>query len=499
MFSKFVDKSTAPADVRRNAAILKWLVTERIHNAATNDRLLTTDGAYNILPRVSFDRFVAWTRDFIAEVIGDVPPNEALFGAFSGGASTSRNRTESEPSLKYLGTADVTSEAAELFLHELEWEFLPWTEDDRTSLRYVVGNELFTVPKKSEIDRVACKEPDINMFLQKGAGSVIRRCLKRFGIDLNDQSINRSLAREGSLTGRLATLDLASASDSVTESLVRVLLPEVWFSLLDTVRSRVTIIDGEEHRCEMFSSMGNGFTFELESLLFFALAKATAYFRGVRGVISVYGDDIICPAELFDDLTWVLNYFGFQVNTEKSFGSGPFRESCGGHYWDGFDITPFYVKAPIDTLPALIHFLNGLRRWASIDGVGVCNPFAEELWLKLRKFVPHDLWGGGDMDSKQQLVSYSCASKRLVNVTRKRGHVDGSYYHWLMTASKRPEVDPYRLRSTHQWLAAIRAGKGDPDGIVTSRRVDVLDEYRMRDVRSPTVPRLPALFLSELG
>lgn len=499
MFSKFVDKNTDPSDVRRSRAITKWLATEE-RNSVTNERLMTIDEEYNILPRVSFSRFVEWARDFIREIIGDVPPNEALYGAFSGGASTSRNRTESEPSLKYLGTADVTPQAVAIWRDEVESEFQPWTGDSRFTLREKTGNVLFTVPKKSDIDRVACKEPDINMFLQKGAGAVIRHSLKRFGIDLNDQSINRSLAQRGSLTGELATLDLASASDSVSYSLVQILLPEIWFALLVNLRCPVTVIDGVEHRNEMFSSMGNGFTFELESLLFFALARATAYFRGSRGVISVYGDDIICPADIAHDLEWVLKEFGFQVNPEKSFSEGPFRESCGGHYWNGFDITPFYVKAPIDTLPALIHFLNGLRRWASIDGVGIANPYAEELWWRFKQIVPSVLWGGGDLDSKQQLVSLDVSHSRLVAVTEPLGKVDGSYYHWLMTASARPEIDPYRFRTTHQWLSAIRAGRGDPDGIVTSQRTRVLDEsYRIRKVRLRTVPRLPVWFHKELN
>ena len=153
--------------------------------------------------------------------------------------------------------------------------------------RFVNGNVMFTVPKNSEIDRCACKEPDLNMFLQKGFGNQIRYLLKKkAGVDLNNQLINRELARVGSVDGSLMTVDLSSASDSVTSALVGRLLPPDWFWYLDLVRSPVTMIDGEVHLNEMFSSMGNGFTFELESLLFYAITRATAYFGGWNGHIS---------------------------------------------------------------------------------------------------------------------------------------------------------------------------------------------------------------------
>jgi len=203
------------------------------------------------------------------------------------------------------------------------------------------------------------------MFIQKGIGNYFRKCLRTHNINLNDQSINRSLAREGSITGKLATLDLSSASDSVSMGLVALLLPECWCTLLDSVRSPVTIIDGDEHLNHMYSSMGNGFTFELESLLFFAITKACCYFRGSRGVVSVYGDDIICPTDVVPELTYALSFFGFSVNSEKSYDSGPFRESCGGHYYDGFDITPFYIRKPIlDWMTSsmlLTSFVNGVH------------------------------------------------------------------------------------------------------------------------------------------
>lgn len=494
--TKYVSHDTDPADVRKNRAIFKWLLTER-ENEATADRLLLTPEEYNILPRVAYGDFVEFCRDLTRDIIGDLPPEDALTGVFSGGASTSRSRTKSHPASKYLGKAHVTARAAELFqLAMVDTVFEDLVGTGALSLEIVPGNVMFTVPKNATIDRCACKEPDINMLMQKGLGAYLRKCLRRTGINLNDQSINRSLAHEGSVTGQLATLDLSSASDSVSTELVALFLPEIWFSTLDSVRSHVTIIDGVEHGNHMFSSMGNGFTFELESLLFYVLAKATAYFTGTRGRISVYGDDIICPSGMSQDLQFVLSHFGFQVNSKKSYFEGPFRESCGGHYHNGLDITPFYLREPIDSIDKLIHTANSLRKWAEVEGLTVLDPEVEDIWLWLKSYVPANLWGGVDTAFKYQLVSYDVPKHRLHEETRSVSTLDGGYYHWLnatrdrtgLTFEKRLEIAYY-----------ARLGFTDlPDGMSTSTLTKGLQRLRLRPVRNSAVPRLQSLFLHEI-
>lgn len=478
ILTKYVSSETDPAETRRTRAINKWLATEQ-ENEATNTRLIITPAEYNILPRVPFGGFVEFCRDLIRDIIGETVPVEALLGSFSGGASTSRARTSSNPASKYLGKAHVTQRCLEIF-SSLEEEMPGWLREDNLPLEIEVvpGNVMFTVPKKTDIDRCACKEPDLNMFIQKGIGKYFRSCLRRTGINLNDQAINRSLAREGSLTGKLSTLDLSSASDSVSEGLVALLLPETWYTHLDSVRSHVTIIDGEEHRNHMFSSMGNGFTFELESLLFYVLARATAYFTGTTGIVSVYGDDIICPTGMSHDLIWVLQYFGFQVNPDKSFTDGPFRESCGGHYHDGYDITPFYLRKPIDSMADLIDVANKLRHWGSCPITNVGDPFVEEIWLWLKSMVPEVLWGGEDWTFRYQLVSHDLPTLRLVEVVKSRDAGYGAYFHWLNATWDRTALF---------------------DGVVTSSLSLSLNRMRLRPVRHRTVPRLPSHFLSEIS
>jgi hypothetical protein len=475
ILDKFVSDDTDPASVRRQRAINKWLAAEA-DNAATNDRIVTYPAEYQILPRVRFDSFVEWTRLLIETTIGEVPPFESLIGSFSGGASTSRNRTESHPAMKYVGEAHATARAWEIFEDLLEE--IPGWPFNKADLTIVEGNVMFTVPKKTDIDRCACKEPDLNMFMQKGLGGEIRRCLKRVGIDLNDQSINRSHAYEGSKSGLQATLDLSSASDSVTSSLVYLLLPTCWFTLLDALRCENTWIDNELHRNEMFSSMGNGFTFELESLIFWALSKATAYFTGTPGVISVYGDDIICPTMMAQDLIWILSIFGFQTNRDKSFTEGPFRESCGGHYHNGLDVTPFYLRKPIETLLDVIHTANSLRKWAAQDAYKILDPEVEEIWLWLKGIVPPQYWGGRDCSLKFSLVTPDFPRKRLQAITIDSETELGGYRHWLNLTWKRDRL--------HE------------EGVETSSRQTECPSYRARPNRAQ-VNLLDFLFLSELG
>lgn len=444
LVSEYLSKLCLPgkdeADLRRSRAIEKWIETER-RNAITNTRLRERDPGFNILPRVTRSSFLRFATRLVSDILGPLR-DEVVLGSLSGGASTSRNRTVSNPAYKYVGQADVTMEAAPFvsLIHSLSGLFREYQVFD--SVTVVESAVLFTVPKKTDIDRCACKEPDVNMFLQKGVGKHIRSRLRKFGINLNDQSINRRFAKLGSETNHLATLDLSSASDTVTIELVRALLPSDWFEYLDSIRSQSVDVDGHVIRTEMFSSMGNGFTFELESLIFYVLMRTVAYFEGSKGIISVYGDDIIIPSGMYDMAVFVLAEFGFSVNEDKSFSTGPFRESCGGHYHYGVDVTPFYLKREPTHLTDIIRVANQLRRWTFADeSRQYVYPFLYDLWSKLAGYVPKSLWGGRDYDVDTQLVSPGPPKMRLNRMEKPlRPPVVGQYVMWHVTNRNRTEI-----------------------------------------------------------
>lgn len=223
------------------------------------------------------------------------------------------------------------------------------------SLEVTSYNKVTYVPKTAQTHRAIAVEPLMNVYLQLGCGQYIRDKLRRAGFDLSDQTRNQKLARLGSqwegLPSRCpSTLDLSMASDTLAVELVRELLPEDWFNLLSDLRSENGLRDGKEVPWSKFSSMGNGFTFELETLIFAALCISIAREnRESSDGISVYGDDIIVPANLTLRVVEVLNYVGFRVNTEKSFAFGPFRESCGKDWFRGEDVRPFFLRKKIQT------------------------------------------------------------------------------------------------------------------------------------------------------
>lgn len=253
------------------------------------------------------------------------------------------------------------------------------------------GNPLFeiveydryqSVPKNAKTDRSIGIPPDMNVACQLALGRELRRLMYRSGINLNDQSINQRWAQFGSENGTVATVDLANASGSITIPLVWHLfgsLPDscqdrTWLWVMDALRTEYTLIDESTlHRNELFSAMGNGFTFELESLIFWALAHAVCDELGLppKRTVSVYGDDIVLPVEAVSLLTEVFAFVGFQLNADKSFSTPAgdcFRESCGSHYLDGVDVSPFYVDSCLDNPGAIILLANNLHRWANHPG-----------------------------------------------------------------------------------------------------------------------------------
>jgi hypothetical protein len=166
-----------------------------------------------------------------------------------------------------------------------------------------------------------------------------------------------------------ATIDLASASDTVSIGIVKSLVSDSWFELLSSLRSVYTRIPNVEQpiRNEKFSAMGNGYTFELETLVFFALTRSFFEYYDYSSVdldsISVYGDDIICPSGHSDEYQQFLTFCGFQINSSKSFSSGPFRESCGKDYIYGYDVRPFFIKERIECLENFFKLYNQVRAW----------------------------------------------------------------------------------------------------------------------------------------
>jgi len=220
-------------------------------------------------------------------------------------------------------------------------------------------NKIVTVPKTTMVDRTIAIEPLLNGYLQKGVDVFMRRRLKRVGIDLSDQSRNQSLAKIGSIPGLndpFVTIDLSLASDSISCALVRKLLPPDWYHFLDAIRSPAYKLVGSENisRYEKFVSMGNGFCFPLETLIFASVCSLYSQ----PAEFSVYGDDIVVRQSVAQKVIKTLWFIGFRHNPAKTFLSGPFRESCGADWFAGRDVRPLALDEAFDSLSAIIKFHN---------------------------------------------------------------------------------------------------------------------------------------------
>lgn len=342
-------------------------------------RINSTVGALPYVPGVPLARQqqcnVEIARSLIKRCLGSFDWEELQMACdFSSGSSTRVPRKRGNAVFKLDGRPHVTIGCRDLAVHFI-WCNEFWRKfcqekfgresDPYSWVELVIGSRFDTVPKDSQKDRPICVEPDLNMFFQKGIGSMIRRRLYRCGINLNDQTLNQRLARQGSIHGDLATIDLSGASDSVSLAVCEMLLPQSWYEAMLMTRSPYVLKDGKWVRLEKISSMGNGFTFELESLIFWALAKAVSVNSGSGGAsVSVYGDDIIVPGACARELIDLLSLLGFATNASKTFVDGPFRESCGKHYFLGADVTPFKIESPIETWSDIYHFVNRLRSWS---------------------------------------------------------------------------------------------------------------------------------------
>lgn len=336
--------------------------------------------------------FIVMARKNIRFWIGSAPTNvEGRFGPGStygdkGFYITVPDKMSSRPTL-------TASAMGFLF----PWSSTAWASacaEDRRAPVFVPGNRFTCVPKDACKFRGIAIEPSINLFYQLGFGRCLRKRLKHSGIDLkNGQDIHRQVAREASIRGHMSTLDLSNASDTVCRNLVKLLLPSSWYEALDSLRSPTTKIEGKTVRLEKFSSMGNGFTFELETLIFLGICSAVLESSGISVRLGenlfVYGDDIIVPTECSSDTISALRFFGMTTNEEKSFTSGPFRESCGGDFFEGTDVRPYFLKEFPYEPQHYIAMANGLHRVGHSDPLDNARFYSvRRSWFRILDSIP---------------------------------------------------------------------------------------------------------------
>lgn len=326
---------------------------------------------------------VAYMRSFIKGVLGRFEPFMEKIPELvrvSTGATSTRKRSESYAHKKFVLRAECTRRCAP-YVRALgsKWGVRV------NRFRLTKSNRIAFVPKNYKTDRTIACEPTHNVPFQLAFDSYCKGRLRKYGVNLSDQSLNQLAAFKGSLDGSLATLDLKSASDSLSLELVNTLFPPQWSQFLSDLRCCMweAKVGCEELEgiYSNFSSMGNGTTFPIETLVFLAAARAAGDESPV-----IYGDDIICKTEIVGSLVKLLSFLGFAINDSKSFWdpSFLFRESCGTDWLKGRNVTPFYIRDLHDldvwnrlcvdrkqrakARSQLSHVVNGLVRIAEPHG-----------------------------------------------------------------------------------------------------------------------------------
>lgn len=279
----------------------------------------------------------------------------------------------------------TTDSLADLFRKAIAtnrtWAHCESTRERVYGSKRVEGSRLSFVPKSTRIARTICTEPLLNMMFQKGVSAILERRLQTFfGISLKkldgkypQAEHNAQLAHLGSITGGFATIDLSSASDTIAYSMVRDLIDPANFSWLDKTRSPAAVIpDGATVQLHMVSSMGNAFTFPLQTAIFAAIVHAVYRLhglhpvgpgRGCSGNFGVFGDDIVVDTRVYTAVLQALEMFGFTPNVDKSFGTGDFRESCGHDYYCGYFVRGVYLHN-LETTEDYYSAFNRLMRWS---------------------------------------------------------------------------------------------------------------------------------------
>jgi len=469
------------------------LQTER-HCAATNRRLSFYYENYSKLLATAEGKLLAEELEFmradISSLLGD-------FHKFSGsienrirvtsGATEDRSRRRALPFLKITGRIKCSP-------YGVKWlkSLLPKFGISNTDVKFkpIVTALIDFVPKNFKTSRIITKSATHDVPMQLAIDAYWKELLLKWGVDLkHGQSYNAELARRGSIDGSFATIDLQNASNTVSYGVVAFLLPHEWLVFLEAFRAThirfKDVATGPVMKLEMFSSMGNGYTFVLETLLFAAACRAVG-----SKTYAVYGDDIVIETAKVDRLRSLLRFLGFQVNWEKSFVDPAvfFRESCGKDWLHGKLVTPFYVKRAITTNVDMSHLINGVVG-RSLPGGGVwhfCRTSLKKRRLPLVPFnedsrsgvhiTPHDCY-------RRKILRVACATRgsELNWVPVFKGYVlrptvrltTGwrSYFLWFLT---RGDVTDLSVRHSEDPYQGLHNGSFQQRTAALGRTVDVL-------------------------
>jgi hypothetical protein len=279
--------------------------------------------------------------------------------------------------------------------------------------------KLIAVPKDSRGPRLICVHPAEAIWIQQGLWHELDRCIsthwrRKFEsspqgkIRFTDQSVNGTIALLSSASRRYATIDLAEASDRMSDVLVQDLFGSKYkyFGCCRAQKyysSEHSLFKNLREDLYCYAPMGNATTFPIQSLVFWSICVASMQSHGFHQPTAafVFGDDIEVPTIMAEKVCEDLEAFGLRVNWNKSFWRSHFRESCGVDAYYGIDVTPVRWKAKPDTVGLLdMQSLSDLAMRLRIAGYEEAAATAYSILTRRLRIITRDrrIWRGKPID-----------------------------------------------------------------------------------------------------
>lgn len=426
--------------------------------------------------------FISVTQNILKNILGDFNLGEVLKHVRPGKRAAyglSRQRAYLDQRIKKLSySGDQKAVFQQLLVEDIH--LFRCMRKFKKRYKQTSWVKVTSVPKSFKSARIIAPDTVIGSFLSNGVGDVIRERLERgTHIRLASQpERHKHWARKGSIDASVATLDMSKASDSFTWQHILRYVPEDWHEILRVVRTGVCESRGIPVPLKSFMLMGSGHTFPLQTLLFYALCESVRIVTKTRGFVSVFGDDLIVPIRIAEQVVEFLQSEGFVINTEKSFYDKRdtelsqqffFRESCGGDFVSGVDVRPYMPETDFQSLGPLVRnsFLaelyklcNGLQeRWDSYmipNTLTYLHIVISQTYGKVH-IVPQfegDFSGCRDPEFRVPGIQYeeprinpetwllSYFRLTMSRRKRRRGRFERSYYwYWLRNSFKKIPVD----------------------------------------------------------
>lgn len=335
-----------------------------------------------------------------------------------------------------------------------------------------VPSTVISVPKTWKKKRIVAVEDVTRMYLQQGLRlglyeGISRHSILSQHIDFSRPEKNRELARWGSKTRTFSTIDLSSASDCVSYQFVRELfkhLPHLW-RMLDYLRTKEFYIR-EQGRIEsnIFATMGNAICFPVMTIVFVLIVFEAAIQCKVpieKLDFQVYGDDIVVPEVMTEKVLQLLQEYGFIPNTSKTFsGESYFRESCGGEYINGVDVSPIRISRKF----------TGLNLHSGIENLFAIVDLANAAWglAPTVRTLCLDVLSSGYSFPIPFSIDGSVGAASVDPDEAMKGYEKGWYGHWQYRSYsvRWPRIHQRtylrdQLISLGEWLAATDGRDGE--------------------------------------